>query len=413
MALRVLLDDGPVGRLEIDSRRECVVFRFDEAWLERPDRPVLGRYFEDFELDATREFVGFRTYPHNFFRNCLPEGVLRRIVDEEVPQATYREYVLLGRLGEDLPGGLRITPDDIEAEPSAGAMAPGNLEPGRFRFSFTGAQPKVPVRLGIDDRATFPVHGQGAHWIAKLESDGLPRLPENEFLVLSWARSCGLATPEFQIRPAAEIENLPVELGDARGMALLVRRFDRDGERGRTHQEDFAQVFNVAPEAKYFDEGAPDDVNHATIGAVVRAACGRDDFHEYIRRVVFMLLSGNRDGHAKNWALIYPDGRRPRLAPCYDLVSTIAYPRVRARLALNLYTESDPFEALALRPQDITIRDLVRMARQAGEDERVAEEIIRTFSARARSIWRGLPEACGAPEQVVAAIEENLRTLAV
>jgi serine/threonine-protein kinase HipA len=40
---------------------------------------------------------------------------------------------------------------------------------------------------------------------------------------------------------------------------------------------------------------------------------------------VFSVLIGNGDMHLKNWSLLYPDGRRPVLAPAYDYVSTIAH----------------------------------------------------------------------------------------
>jgi serine/threonine-protein kinase HipA len=34
---------------------------------------------------------------------------------------------------------------------------------------------------------------------------------------------------------------------------------------------------------------------------------------------------GNTDAHLKNWALVYPDGRTPRLAPLYDPVCVAAF----------------------------------------------------------------------------------------
>ncbi|MGH3927514.1 MAG: HipA domain-containing protein, partial [Pseudonocardiaceae bacterium] len=39
----------------------------------------------------------------------------------------------------------------------------------------------------------------------------------------------------------------------------------------------------------------------------------------------FTVLISNGDAHLKNWSLIYPDHRIPRLAPAYDLVSTAFY----------------------------------------------------------------------------------------
>ena len=44
-----------------------------------------------------------------------------------------------------------------------------------------------------------------------------------------------------------------------------------------------------------------------------------------VRRTVFNLLVGNGDAHLKNWSLIYPDRKRARLSPAYDLVCTAVY----------------------------------------------------------------------------------------
>ena len=46
---------------------------------------------------------------------------------------------------------------------------------------------------------------------------------------------------------------------------------------------------------------------------------------QFIRRLTYSVLIGNGDMHLKNWSLIYPDRRRPILAPAYDLLSTLPY----------------------------------------------------------------------------------------
>lgn len=46
------------------------------------------------------------------------------------------------------------------------------------------------------------------------------------------------------------------------------------------------------------------------------------------------------DMHLKNWSLIYPDGRKPKLAPAYDFVATIAY-MDDCKLALSIVREKD------------------------------------------------------------------------
>ena len=44
----------------------------------------------------------------------------------------------------------------------------------------------------------------------------------------------------------------------------------------------------------------------------------------------------NGDAHVKNWSLIYDKPLHPRLAPAYDLVSTVAYSSHDTSMALNM-----------------------------------------------------------------------------
>ncbi|MBS2963176.1 HipA domain-containing protein [Actinocrinis puniceicyclus] len=102
--------------------------------------------------------------------------------------------------------------------------------------------------------------------------------------------------------------------------AYAIRRFDRacDTRRTAIHIEDFAQVRDKYPQAKY--EGTFD-----TVAAL--AYRGRDlpGLREFARRLAFIVMIGNGDAHLKNWSLIYRDPRNPTLSPAYDLVSTIQY----------------------------------------------------------------------------------------
>lgn len=75
-------------------------------------------------------------------------------------------------------------------------------------------------------------------------------------------------------------------------------------------------------------------LNYESLALQVLTYCGEDDLRQFVRRLVFMVLSGNADAHLKNWSLIYPDGRTPRLSPAYDQVATIAYEDYDRELAL-------------------------------------------------------------------------------
>jgi serine/threonine-protein kinase HipA len=109
-------------------------------------------------------------------------------------------------------------------------------------------------------------------------------------------------------------------------MAFVANRFDRSADGAAVHIEDFAQVLDRYPEQKYPSPRSSEDAaDFAVVGEVIAAVCPQD-LREYLRRLVFMVLSGNADLHLKNWSLRYPDGRRARLAPAYDLIANVGVP---------------------------------------------------------------------------------------
>ncbi len=118
-----------------------------------------------------------------------------------------------------------------------------------------------------------------------------------------------------------------------------------------------------------------DKYEHATyegIGRVVGTLCGLDDLQEYVRRLVFMVLSGNSDAHLKNWSLIYRDGRTARLSPAYDQVATVVYPGYGDELALPFNNSLD-FTAVSLAgfhqlAQALRLPDPEQVAAWARED---------------------------------------------
>jgi hypothetical protein len=57
--------------------------------------------------------------------------------------------------------------------------------------------------------------------------------------------------------------------------------------------------------------------------------------------VIFNLLIGNNDAHAKNYS-IYPGHGTCRLAPPYELVSTVYYPEIENKLAMNIGKQANP-----------------------------------------------------------------------
>ena len=59
------------------------------------------------------------------------------------------------------------------------------------------------------------------------------------------------------------------------------------------------------------------------------------DVLKLLDAVIFNLIAGNADAHGKNFSILY-DGQGPRFAPLYDLLATVAYPELSAKLAMKI-----------------------------------------------------------------------------
>ncbi len=414
---RVLLGDVLVGHLDIEG--DIVAFTFDEAYIALRERPVLSQSFEDRALRANQPFFGSPGALPTFFRNALPEGALKKVVEAHLRRSsTLLELDMLLHLGADLPGALRVVSDPLAAgaEPigvETPRPAADPLDPIRFSLSGVQLKASVSVDLHDEDKVTLPLTGQGGRWIAKFPSAVFRDLPENELTMLQWARAAGLDVPNHRLIAASSIQNLPPEF-PRDGRVLLVERFDRSPSQGRIHQEDFAQVFGIEPEEKdsiFVPDDPGSTVTYAGIGSVVSALAGDDDYRELIRRTAFMIVSGNGDAHAKNWSLIYPDRIHARLSPLYDVISTVAYPSLPHALPLGLIEPEDPTRMVRVAMEDVTYQDIRALAERAGQSADDIESEARGFVERARSSWR---EVRGdAPSFVAMAVDRHLERIAL
>jgi serine/threonine-protein kinase HipA len=123
---------------------------------------------------------------------------------------------------------------------------------------------------------------------------------------------------------------------------LVVTRYDRerkeDGSAVRLHQEDFCQALGILPEQKYESEGGP---SLERCFALLKKYSIRPaaDQRALLGWVIFNVLIGNADAHAKNISILFTD-KGPRLAPFYDLLSTQVYPRLAEKLAMKIGGEN-------------------------------------------------------------------------
>jgi serine/threonine-protein kinase HipA len=388
---------GVINRLSGDQH----LFAFEQEYIDNPNRPTLSLSFKGQSgglVTAVRP-VGRRVPP--FFSNLLPEGHLRTYLAERAGVKPEREFFLLAALGTDLAGAITAKPFVAEGTVTKRQVKEAeqayerSLGENALRFSLAGVQLKFSAVMEASGGLTIPAHGVGGSWIVKLPSTRFPVVPENEYVMLELARAVGITVPEIRLVPVKEIRGLPEDVGRMEGNALVVRRFDRDGQQ-RIHMEDFAQVFGLFPENKYGHR------SYANIAAVLRAEAGEESTYEFVRRLAFSVAIGNGDMHLKNWSLLYPDTVHPVLSPAYDFVSTFVY-IPGDKLALSFGGSRSLSE--------ISVEQVRRFADTAHLAVNPVWQIVSEVAERTAAAWNTLDQKELLPSEMRAAISKQVHTV--
>ena len=408
--LSIRLDGVLVGHLSRYSDGRSI-FVFDETYLLLgSERPVLSLSFTE-PGDEERTFDKLQeTYSRNirlppYFRNLLPEGALREWMARRIGTTPSDEMALLEGLGRNLPGAViaerEETPTKLYERKAARTVAAEEDKPQTL-FSLGGAQLKLTMmRHGTRFSTTRSSKKPASEWIIKPPHPTFPRVPENEFAMLSFAKAVGIDTPDAEL-----VDLKALDLGDdasvlvARGehLAYAIKRFDREDDGTRIHTEDFAQVFGVDPEDEYTA------TNYDSVGNLIFGVFPDpyEQITEYVRRLAFMILIGNSDAHLKNWSVIYPDGSTPQLSPAYDLVSTIQYVPNNRTLALNIRRERE----FARLSKD----HFARMARRIEVSPEFVLNVVDETVERARDSWPRIARQLS--KELKAPLEAHYKTLA-
>ena len=399
--LDVLLHGETIGTLtRVPGDRN--IFAFNEAYIDDAARPTLSLSFKDALGTLMTDIAPTQTRVPAFFANMLPEGAMRDYLAALASVSPRREFFLLWVLGADLPGAVTIRPADgedwpIDSDKNRDEETPEAARRHALRFSLAGVQLKFSAVRGAAGGLTIPAEGVGGSWIIKLPSTKHDGVPENEYSMMSLAARIGMDVPELQLIELSAIAGLPEGMGNLKGPALAVKRFDRKPD-GPVHIEDFAQVFRVWPEEKY------KKASYRNIAEVIAAEAGNDGVAEFIRRLVFNTLIGNADMHLKNWSLIYPDRRTAALSPAYDFVSTIHYiPDDKAALSY-LRTK---------RMAEFSSDLLAELARKARLPEKLVRDTAAATVARFHEAWSAEKKNLPLSRDLIATIEKHLQTVPI
>ncbi|SDC78828.1 serine/threonine-protein kinase HipA [Sphingomonas sp. YR710] len=183
------------------------------------------------------------------------------------------------------------------------------------RRTLSGVQKKLLVYRNDTGFHPAIARDDPATHIAKFNQADEPTLVQNEDLSLCLAR---------EILGAAEVTGAAKGVvAGFEGIALLVERFDRDGDR-RLRLEDFAQILEV-PHGRDFSGKYESSYEEAAQAILKHSARARIDLQRYFALVTFNILIGNADAHLKNFSLLETK-EGLRLSPAYDLLCTRLYP---------------------------------------------------------------------------------------
>jgi serine/threonine-protein kinase HipA len=175
-----------------------------------------------------------------------------------------------------------------------GTPLPADLDLAlRHGTSLGGARPKAAL------------HDGGRKLIAKFSSStDLHSVVGAEFVAMRLAAACGLDVAK-------------VELTRALGKdVLLVERFDRVAVDGGWHRRAMVSALTLLG----LDEMMARSASYEDLAELVRLRFERpqETLRELFGRLVFNILCGNTDDHARNHAAFW-DGARLTLTPAYDL----------------------------------------------------------------------------------------------
>ena len=253
-------------------------------------------------------------------------------------------FALLAHIGEDLQGAVQMVPPDHlqslrEREGttrlSQDTLAAGFIElmrnPGATRFSneggqfsLAGAQPKMAL-YRVNGRWYVPRGRTPSTHILKPPIPNLPGQVENEAFCLRLAPRLDLPAPHIWVERFGDLPVVVIERYDR--LRLDGKRklpIDRSGgEVRRVHQEDCCQALKRMPQVKYQAEGGPGINDIMTL--LSGSAKPSEDRDRFMRAQAYNFVIGGSDAHGKNYGLLLAAKGRFRLAPLYDVISSLPY----------------------------------------------------------------------------------------
>jgi serine/threonine-protein kinase HipA len=310
--------DQPVVAGLLSRQGSQLVFNYGRSYLVRPDRVAI--YAPELPLQAgVIPLLSGLNMP-SCIRDASPDAWGRRVIMNRkygikataAGQHELDEISYLLESGSDRIGALDFQASPTKYAPREGAVATleelltaaEKIELGQplspelnivlqHGTALGGARPKVLIDDG------------GKKHIAKFStSKDLYNVVKAEFIAMRLAAKVGLNVA-------------PVRLTSALGKdVLLIERFDRILMRGNWQRRGIVSALTLLA----LDEMMAAYASYESLAEIIRQRFVDPKAHlrELFGRIVFNILCGNTDDHARNHAAFW-DGQRLQLTPAYDI----------------------------------------------------------------------------------------------
>jgi len=308
------------GRLHADD--DNLLFNYGKSYLERIDKSPAAIPLYEPELPlragALPLMPGLRM--PGCIRDAAPDGWGRRVIINrklgkrgpatDVAELSELSYLL--ESGSDRIGALDFQRSPTEYIPRTAENA--TLE--ELSQSAERIERGIPFTPGLDEalfhgssiggaRPKALVQAHGKKYIAKFSSSSdLYSVVKGEFIAMKLAALAGLDVAQVRLVTAANKE------------VLLAERFDRrKNERGWTRKAMVSALTLFG-----LDDMMARYASYETLAEIIRHRFDhpKETLKELFSRLVFNILCGNTDDHARNHAAFW-DGKSLRLTPAYDI----------------------------------------------------------------------------------------------
>jgi len=303
-SLKINIGERLLGRMVLSDKNLCV-FEYDPEFLEN------GFSISPFYLPLKRGVSTARPEPFGglfgVFNDSLPDGWGRLLIDRYLQSkgVSLNSLTPLDRLaivGSKGMGALSYIPDnhiETKSENEDLNFVANEVRKVLSEEEDVSSIEQLAAQGGSSGgaRPKFFIKHKNESWIVKFPSSMDPKNIGNvEYQYSVIARKCGIEMTETEL---------------LEGEYFAIKRFDREG-RKRIHMHSAAGLL-------YADFRFPSLDYSELIKATLALTKSIEEAYKLFRLMVFNVLTGNKDDHAKNFSFLFKDGKW-QLSPAYDLV---------------------------------------------------------------------------------------------